>query len=118
MNVKDFGVGDRVYVLRYNAYRSKEPKIIEKIVEKVGKKYVYVCKEKNTFEQCFEKHDMRENCLIEKTTLNDKDLLFATLEDVNDYIDFETLKRWFWKLEANELTLNQLRKIKDIVDKK
>lgn len=85
MEIKDFKVGQRVYIqLTNNAARGKDKdKLIEEWeVTKVGRKFVTV---KNGYmEYQFYKHDsdFYKNCLVQKTDYSPNYLLYDSMETI------------------------------------
>ncbi len=122
VSLKDFKVGNTVY--RVKEYKGVvregkpiEPEIKNFMVVFVGKKYVTIkagaceCKYMET----------GQKYLRESRMTGDATLLFKTKEDAEAYLQKQELVKWLSNLSfynANQLSVEQLRMIKDIVDGK
>lgn len=102
IKVKDFNVGDKVYILRNQNLR-------EGIVTKRGRLYVTV----DDYD-CFECINGHEFALVSHACER-SDLLFKTKQDYESHIEREALLRWFTHIASREFSLEQLRAIKAIV---
>lgn len=129
MNIKDFKVGQTVFVeLRGNASRGKttEECIEEWKITSVGRKYI---KAGRPSERCgilnettFERKDEYGN-FVEKTDCCVDYMLYATRKEIEDKQEksrlFKEISTVFREYGINnKLTLEQLRKIKRILDER
>lgn len=111
MNIKDFKVGQKVFVL--DLYRGREKHVIrEEQVAKVGRKYVYL-----TTGIKYEYCDWCEFGLIEAQDWGNRSFLFASEAHAKMEIEKRELALWLNSLRTNnKYTLKQLRKVKEILD--
>lgn len=121
MNIKDFKVGDTVYILDYRYRSDISEAIVEKaLVTKVGRKYVSAKPNKYLhFDIEYKFHDNLNKVyyLASNDTMENK--LFRSIQDLNDWKESEALYkevRSFFGCFYTNLTLDQLRRIKDIID--
>lgn len=113
ISIKDFKAGDIVII--YNTYyKSTQPAT----VEKVGVKYVTTT---GGWPRQFSKPDYicNANYLVEKSKTTAEELLFKSEEDLQDYLERIELIHWIrFDLKYHTLSLNQLREIKEISERK
>lgn len=120
MNIKNFKVGDTVYILEYH-YNSDA--IVETaVVTRVGRKYVSVKPSKYLhFDLEYKFHNDLNNVYYLISNGTGKNKLFRSMQDLDDWKESEDLykevSRFFWYVSAN-LTLDQLRRIKNIIDER
>ena len=121
MNIKNFKVGDTVYILDYHYKEDISNATIEEaVVTGVGRKYVSVkLSEYLHFNTDYKFHN--ELNKVYYLTSNDtrKNKLFRSMQDLYDWRESEDLYRdvrSFFGSVNNNLTLDQLRRIKNIVD--
>ena len=109
--IKDFKVGQTVYILNW------EQKAIKEEVARVGREYVTVNKKWCIrFEETYESRPY----LIEKTEIGARMLLFPSEDAVHEYMEREELKKWVrmaadWD-KIDRYTLAQLRAVKKILE--
>lgn len=120
MEIKDFKVNDECYVLQENMGRNTQPTITKYVVDKVGRKYVTI---KSILETKYEKaaYDEDSNYLVEACEFGEKKKLFKTRYEAEEYVEREELALWLGCIsigEAEKYTLEQLRKVKEILDPK
>lgn len=113
MTVKEFDVGQRVYILNMYEGRNCEPEIRESTVKAVGRKYVTI-DNGNRYEHeerfCFG--------LVQNTEYGEITFLCPSITDANNYIEQSKLSKWLsnitW-IKCRKYTLEQLRKVKEIL---
>ena len=124
MDIKDFTVGQKVYVeLTGNAKRyKKEDELIEEWeVVKVGRKYVYARKKGCNTAVKFEKKDYGtyKEQFVEKTDYSEDYILYASKKELEENIEYEELSNDISKMfrygSSEKLSLDQLRKIKAVI---
>ena len=120
MEIKDFKVNDDCYILQENMGCNTQPTITKYVVDKVGRKYVTV---RTAWESKFEKAAYNEdgNYLIEACEIGEKRKLFKTRCEVEEYIERKELALWLGCIstgKAEKYTLEQLRKVKEILEPK
>lgn len=124
MNIKDFKVGQTVYVqLTGNAAKRSSECIEEWEITYVGRKYIKAGKPYNgqiwsdiTFE-----FDEDYGAFMEKTQCSIDYLLYATKQEIEDKIErkrlYDELRKAFNCYRPTQsMTLDKLRKIKSILD--
>ena len=122
VGLKDFKVGDTVYRVKEHKGvvregKPIEPEIKEFEVVSAGKKYVTI--NVSAYESKY--LEVGQDYLRENRMIGDATLLFKTKEDAEAYLQKQELVKWLRNLsfyEANQLSVEQLRVIKDIVDEK
>lgn len=126
MNIKDFKVGQTVYVeLTGNASRGKtaEQCIEEWEITSVGRKYIKACKKEGgvfRFEITFEWGDCYEK-FVQKTNYSPDYILYATRQEIERKFEKEKLLNeveiFFrdWNKPKN-LSIEQLKIIKEILE--
>lgn len=118
LNLKDFKPGGKVFILTENFGRNKEPKISERTVKSVGRKYVTL---NGGWEEKFSIPHMSVadiSYLEEAKDWGERSLLFKSRQDADDYLERKQIEQWLFRLsprETDNLSLKQLRKIRDIV---
>lgn len=121
MTLKDFTPGQTVYVLKIIAGRTTEYSVKRYKVFSVGRKYVRATTDVGgIYPTEFFIANVDNEYLTENKDWGDRELLFLTEGDVNDYIEKIELQKWF-RNEISErklctYTLNQLRAIKAILE--
>lgn len=125
MNIKDFKVGQTVYVeLTGNASRGKtaEECIEEWEITSVGRKYIKACKKESgifRFETTFE---YKENCkrFVQKTNYCVDYILYLTRQEIEENHEknriFREIKHWFSCNSKRDISLEQLRAIQGILE--
>lgn len=113
MDIRDFKVRQTVY--RIDRARNKE-EVKEETVTKVGRKYVYA----GTMyvERKFCLLDDEDRYLTEDKDWGSQDLLFASKEDLDGYLEYQELQKWKRSVSYMSLTIDQLRAMKDIAEGK
>ena len=112
MTIKDFTVGQTVFLLNENKGRTGGPFITERIVAKIGRKYVTL---NGVWEEKFE--DCDSEYLIEHTDF-ERRYLFPDRNTLETFLERKQLVRWFATLndtKLKECTLEQLEKAKKIL---
>ena len=125
MNIKDFKVGDEVFIRDYG-YRNNESgaKMVPAVVTKVGKKIVYVKTSEYGFEYQFTNELDHELFLDEKQTARTENKLFRTMEDVELWKEGMELQQQIIKFfnwggcMSKQLTLDQKRRICAILNER
>lgn len=113
MTIKDFTVGQKVYVLQENRGRTAEPIFTERTVAKIGRKYVTLI---GMWEEKFE--DCGNEYLIEHTDF-ERRYLFPDRNAAEAFLKKEQLIRWFSSLNDRKLkacSLEQLQKAKELLE--
>ena len=124
MEIKDFKVGQTVFVeLTGNAKigKSVDQLIEEWTVSKVGKKYVHAGRKGSGFPIRFEKNNCgNANVFVQKTEYVVDYLLYASKADIEEKMEYEelssTITGIFRHGSNKRLSLEQLRKIKEIIE--
>ena len=111
MNIKDFKVGDKVYIVEKLHRRET---IREDEVIKVGNKYITTKRD----ELKFYLNNENDTFLTINRDWGEKELLFKNEQELKDYEEYKTLKSELYdKLcRLEEYSLDQLRKIKEIIE--
>lgn len=124
MGIKDFKVGQKVYVKLINNVargRDEDELIQEWEVVKIGKKFLTA---KNGYiEYQFYKHDFYKNCLVQKTDYSPDYLLYNSLEEIKEEekrIEKEDIIGRYFRSNFNlrELSNNEVNIIYEIVKDK
>lgn len=113
MTVKEFDVGQTVFILNMHEGRNREPEIREATVKTVGRKYVTIGNEDR-----YESEESIPFGLIQNIDYGDKRLLFPSRTDVNNYIEQSKLAKWISSIswtKSRKFDLEQLRKVKEIL---
>lgn len=124
MNIKDFKVGQKVYIeLMGNIGRRSSGRIEEWEITSVGRKYIKAGKPYNgqvwgdiTFE-----FDEDRGIFVEKTNCSIDYFLYATRQKIEDKIErerlYDEIRRTFNNyIPTSNMTLECLRKIKNILN--
>ena len=113
MKIKDFMEGQEVFIVRMYKGRNTNPVIGKGIVKKVGTKYVT-----DAAGNKYQKHFFEDNMLVEKCDYGEPRFLFASEDEAEMYIEKDRLEIWLSTLKAygKGYTLDQLRKVKEILD--
>lgn len=109
MNIKQFKVGDEVLVVDKMS-KSSNNNARPKIISKVGNKFVYIGR------TAYYLKDKASLYLTEKRDWGSPNMLFATIEDYNVWKEECELSDWKWRVKDLPLTVDQLRKMKQIAD--
>lgn len=110
MNIKQFKVGDKVLVVDRMS-KSSNNNALPKIISKVGNKFVYIGRTAYYLE------DKASLYLTEKRDYwGLPNMLFATIEDYNLWKEECELSGWKWRVKDLPLTVDQLRRMKQIAD--
>lgn len=128
MSIKDFKVGQTVYVeLTGNASRGKtaEQCIEEWEITSVGRKYIKACKKRNDafrFETTFEWRDSYKR-FVQKTDYCVDYILYATRQELERKFEkaklLDDVESFFRGLgKPKNLSIEQLKRIKDILVEK
>lgn len=113
MNIKEFVVGETVYILTLNTGRNIEPTTRESKVKSVGRKYVTI-ENDSRYEEC----TYLTNCLVEDKEWGERDYIFKTKLNAEEYIEKMNLETWLNNVSRRirkNFTLEQLRKVKEIL---
>lgn len=125
MNIKDFKVGQAVYVeLTGDASRGKTPEqhIEEWEITSVGRKYIKACKKESgifRFETTFE---YRENYgrFVQKTDYSVNYILYLTRQEIEEKHEknrlFQEIEQRFSYGSQRDISLEQLRSIHGILE--
>lgn len=117
MTIKDFKVGQTVYILGDGRYeRNKRLETAAEVV-KVGRKYVTIS---GSFGSRFKETSSSRPYLVELVECGTPRLLFLSSEAVDEYREREELKMWVrtasdWG-KIDRYTLAQLRAVKKILE--
>lgn len=123
MNIKDFKVGETVYLMNFHGRTQirNEDTIDEVIVVSIGKKYVKVRYPYANYNITFNQRDESESYFVEKITYGVANYLFHTQQDIDEYRERKELARWICSktqyLRENQYNLKQFREIKRILEK-
>ncbi len=117
MTIKDFVVGQTVFVMGDSCYERDKYETTAAEIVKVGRKYVTISG--NWGMQFMETGESRPY-LIEHTEYGAPRMLFPSMEAVDEYREREELKTWVrtaagWD-NINRYTLTQLRAVKTILE--
>lgn len=112
ISLKDFNIGQDVYIFNRNRH---EEKIIKSTVLSVGRKYITV-----DYGYPNSKYSVEDHCpfgLIEKVDYGEADICFPSMQALNDYKEKKALEQWFYynSSHINTYSLDQLRKVKEIL---
>lgn len=123
MNIKNFKVGDTVYILNYNYGNDISKATVEEaVVTGVGRKYVSVKPAQYLqFNTEYKFHNDLNKVYYLASNDNRENKLFRSMQDLDDWKESEYLHkevRSFFGCYYNNLTLDQLRRIKGIIDEK
>lgn len=123
MNIKNFKVGDTVYILDYHYCRDiSKATVKEAVVTGVGRKYVSVKPaEYLHFNTEYKFHDDLNKVYYLTSNDSQENKLFRSMQDLDDWKESEDLYKEvtsFFRSYYTNLTLNQLRRIKGIIDEK
>ena len=117
MTIKDFKVGQTVFVMGDGSVQRDRFRTAAAEVVKIGRKYVTISG--NWAMQFKETHESNPY-LVEHTEYGAPRLLFPSHEAVDDYIEREELKTWVWTAagweKIDRYTLAQLRAVKKILE--
>lgn len=117
MKIKDFSVGQTVFILGERIRSRGELHIVKAEVAKEGRKYVtisgrWAAQFKGTAESL--------PYLVEQTEYGSPRFLFPSEQALNEYREWEELKDWVRKMtgwdKINRYTLDQLRAVKKILE--
>lgn len=118
MTIKDFKVGQPVFIMGDGSTQRDRFRTTAAEVVKIGRKYVTISG--NLAMQFKEMHESRPY-LVEHTEYGAPRLLFPSREAVDDYIEREELKNWVWTAvgweKTDRYTLAQLREVKRILER-
>lgn len=113
MTVKDFDVGQKVFIINMYEGRNCEPEIREAKVKAVGRKYVTIDNDSRYAQEdrfCFG--------LVQSIDCGEITYLCPSRTDANNYIEQSKLSKWIsnisW-IKSRNYTLEQLRKVKEIL---
>lgn len=122
MTIKDFKVGQEVFILISRKYQIDEEKdLIKCVVEKVGSEYVYVKPNNNCYLGKFFQRDEKDDFLMEYKDYGDRELLFPTKEAAFEYVErrriFDGLQyAFYYSGNYDRFTLEQLREVQKILN--
>ena len=122
MKISNFEKGQTVYILNGGYYRKGE--IMKCKVVTVGRKYVTVSSLGNfSNNKKFVENGAYDNALLEVTDFGYADLLFKTVEDIEEYNELKELRRWFSSealsfQKCSSYSIEQLRKVKEILEER
>ena len=117
MKIKDFKVGDTVYIV--GCERAKDKPVQEEIVSKVGRKYVSVGsgygEDKYEVSECHED----ANYLVEHKDWGTRKQLYKSMEDIATEREIGQIRRWLFGTysgaQNHRFTIGQLRAVRDIL---
>lgn len=116
MEIKDFTVGQTVYMLSTDKRNNPPCGYKEAKIKKVGRIYITLdgVLERKFFIPEYAEND---NFLVEKIDYGADNLLFKSKQDLDDYIEKKSLESELYKARdlISTLTLEQLRAIKRII---
>lgn len=117
MTIKEFVVGQTVYVMEDGGSRRPKHVITPAEVVKVGRKYVTIS---GSWGLRFKEASVPKQYLVEQTEYGAPKRLFPSREAVDDYIEREGLKEWLRAATSNgkidSYTIEQLRAVKKILE--
>jgi hypothetical protein len=115
MTIKEFNVGEIVYLLDFHYRSSLDGATIKEVtVVSVANKYVTVDVGYSAKEKFYVNNEKTDMFLTAKDSTN---ILFHSKEDYIKYIEYIELDKWFHRdLKYKDLTLDQLRAIKQIAE--
>ena len=119
MKIKDFAVGQTVFIMGDGRSWRDRFRTTAAEVLKIGSKYITIRISENWAMQFKEMHESKPY-LVEHTEYGAPRLLFPSREAVDDYIEREELKTWVrtaagWE-KIERYTLAQLRAVKKILE--
>ena len=113
MTVKEFGTGQKVFILNMHEGRNRDPEIREANVISVGRKYVTIDNgNRYAAEEWF------HFGLVQSIDYGDRSFLCPSRTDANNYIEYIKLQIWISSLtryKVKNYALEQLRKVKEIL---
>ncbi len=115
MEIKDFNVGDIVYI--FGGDRINDTAIKEAKVTKVGRKYVCVIPKDSMGESLFEvpEYDRDSVYLIENKDYGHRRSLYKTLTDIAHKREYDAMKKWIWGsyscAQSHKYTYDQLKSV-------
>lgn len=115
MEIKDFNVGDIVYI--FGGDRMNDTTIKEAKVTKVGRKYVSVISKGYMWESKFEvpEHDRDSVYLIESLDYGHRRSLYKTLTDIDRQREYDAMRKWIWGsyscAQSHKYTYDQLKAV-------
>lgn len=124
MEIKDFTPGQTAYALMTRRGKTTEHFVMRYTVTAVGRKYVHAAKNPGGgYAEQFFKQREEDEYLTEKEDWGSSRLkLFLTEQAANDYIEKTMLWGWFKQAaaygEIEKYTLDQLRAVREILEKK
>lgn len=123
MNIKDFKVGDEVITVideRDYVNGGRKDIIRKEKVMSVGRKYVQVTRfGDERFIAKFSAKDYFPYGLVKVVNIGSHAYLFKSIEDYNNYIEYQELIRYMTReasYKFDKLSLEQLRTIKKIIE--
>ena len=118
VSLKDFHVGESAYVVKGNY--DNNATVSEHIVTSVGRRYVKVRRTELASTISFGTSAASDEYLAEAVDFGWKRLLFPTLEQAQNYLEREELRKWvdkaFMYTKAKTYSLDQLRRVKAILE--
>ena len=114
MKIKDFKVGDNVYIFGNDVKEAK--------VTKIGKKYVYVIAKGSMWEEKFEspEYDMESICLVESKDYGTRRHLYKSLADIERQRKYNAMRKWIWgsysSAQSHKYSYDQLKAVCDILN--
>lgn len=118
VSLKDFHVGESAYVVKGNY--DNNATVSEYIVTSVGRRYVKVRRTELASTISFGASAASDEYLAEAVDFGWKRLLFPTLEQAQNYLEREELRKWvdkaFMYTNAKTYSLDQLRRVKAILE--
>lgn len=115
MQIKDFNVGDIVYI--FGGDRMNDTTIKEAKVTKVGRKYVSVIPKDSMWESKFEapEYDRDSLYLIESLDYGHRRSLYKTLTDIDRQRKYDAMRKWIWGsyscAQSHKYTYDQLKAV-------
>lgn len=115
ITIKDFKAGEPAFIVNMNFGRKEAPSITETVIKTVGRVYVTTNWDRRFM------GGIHEECLTEKVSLGESELLFNSRIAAEEYIEKNDLAMWLGCISinrANCYTLQQLRAVKNILEPK
>lgn len=112
--LQKFKVGEKAYLLTTNRGRKEESTFTEVEIVAVGRKYVSL----RSGAKFFLRND-DDFYLEEKVSCGWQRYLFLSKEEVENYLEKESLEKWLRTLDyftVAKFSLEQLRKVKEILE--
>lgn len=118
MTLKDFSIGDNVYIRRYSRYPEPHYDISNGVITSIGRKYILVAISPKTNGFLIERQftidkDYPEHCICPNETEYEMFKDETMVEKFNEHLE---LAMWFVRYDGRGLSLEQLKQVKNIVE--